>query len=130
MDVDLSKLQETVEDGGAWPAAVPGSQRVGHDSATKQQQHSAFTERIQNVYATEDFRNEICFEERLSQVLSKLGEPRSSLYQRNPVRTARSWLPSGGARLAVACWDHSPTHCVPSTREPVNQKPQVSDRQE
>ena len=49
-----------------------GLQRVGHDSATERQPHSAFTERIQNVYSTEDFRNGICFEERLSQVLSKL----------------------------------------------------------
>ena len=39
MDVNLSKLQETVKDRGAWSAAVlMGSSRVRHDSATEQQQ--------------------------------------------------------------------------------------------
>ena len=37
MDMKLSKLQEVVEDGGAWHAAVRGGSRVGHNLATKQQ---------------------------------------------------------------------------------------------
>ena len=38
MDMNLSKLQETVKDGGAWHAAVlMESPRVRHDSATEQQ---------------------------------------------------------------------------------------------
>ena len=36
MDVNLSKLQETIKDRGAWPAAVHWVHRVGHDSATEQ----------------------------------------------------------------------------------------------
>ena len=38
MDVNLSKLWETVKESGAWHAAVHGSQRVGHNLATEQQQ--------------------------------------------------------------------------------------------
>jgi len=37
MDMNLSKLQVTTQDKGACCAAVHGSQRVGHDLATKQQ---------------------------------------------------------------------------------------------
>ena len=37
-DMSLSKLQETVKDGEAWPATVHGSQRVGHNLMTEQQQ--------------------------------------------------------------------------------------------
>ena len=40
MDMNLSKLQVTTQDKGAWCAAVHGSQRVGRDLATKQQQNS------------------------------------------------------------------------------------------
>ena len=40
-DLNLSKLQEMVEDRGAWCAAVHGVQRVGHDLATEQQQQRA-----------------------------------------------------------------------------------------
>ena len=38
MGMDLSKLQETVKDRGAWYAAAHGLQRVGHDLVTEQQQ--------------------------------------------------------------------------------------------
>ena len=37
MDVNLSKLWETVEDRGPWCAAVQGLQRVGHDLVADQQ---------------------------------------------------------------------------------------------
>ena len=37
VDTNLSKLQETVEDRGAWHAAVHGLQRVGQDLATERQ---------------------------------------------------------------------------------------------
>ena len=35
-DMNLSKLREIVKDREAWHAAVPGSQRAGHDLATEQ----------------------------------------------------------------------------------------------
>ena len=38
MDVSLSELRETRQDGDAWCAAVHGVTKVGHDSATEQQQ--------------------------------------------------------------------------------------------
>ena len=38
MDMSLSKLQEMMKSREAWRAAVHGSQRVGHDLATEQQQ--------------------------------------------------------------------------------------------
>jgi len=38
MDMSLSKLQEIVKDRETLCAAVHGSQRVGHDLATEQQQ--------------------------------------------------------------------------------------------
>ena len=38
MDMNLSKLQRTVKDREAWCAAVHGSQRVGHNYVTEQQQ--------------------------------------------------------------------------------------------
>ena len=39
MDVNLSKLWETVENRGAWALQSTGSQRVGHDLVTEQQTH-------------------------------------------------------------------------------------------
>ena len=36
MDMNLSKLQETVKDREAWSAESIGSQRVGQDLATEQ----------------------------------------------------------------------------------------------
>ena len=37
MDMSLSKLQEIVKEREAWHAAVQGSQRVGHNLVTEQQ---------------------------------------------------------------------------------------------
>ena len=37
-DMNLSKLQEIMENRGAWHAAVHGLQRVRHDLVTEQQQ--------------------------------------------------------------------------------------------
>ena len=41
MDMNLSKLWELVEDRGAWPAAVHGGVRVGHDLLTEQWQQTS-----------------------------------------------------------------------------------------
>ena len=38
MNLNLGKLQEIVEDRGAWSAAVMASQRVGYNLVTEQQQ--------------------------------------------------------------------------------------------
>ena len=38
MDINLCKFWEIVEDGGAWYAAILGSQRVRHELMTEQQQ--------------------------------------------------------------------------------------------
>ena len=43
MDMSLSKLRETVEDRGAWHAAVHGSQRAGHDLVTEHNHTFSFT---------------------------------------------------------------------------------------
>ena len=50
MDMNFSKLQKVVEDRGAWRAAVHGSQRVGHDLATEQQQLVGGSEKWQSVW--------------------------------------------------------------------------------
>ena len=42
LDMNLSKLQEVVEDRGAWHAAVHGLQRVGHNLVTEQQQEQVY----------------------------------------------------------------------------------------
>ena len=42
MDMSLSKLGEMVKDRKAWRAAIHGSQRVGHNLVTEQQQQSVF----------------------------------------------------------------------------------------
>ena len=41
MDLNLSKLWEVVEVRGPWHAAVHGSQRVGQNLVTRQQQSSS-----------------------------------------------------------------------------------------
>ena len=48
MDMNLSNLQEIVEDREAWHVTM-GLQRVGHDIATDEQLHSKY---IQNSYNT------------------------------------------------------------------------------
>ena len=40
MDMSSSKLQETVKDKDAWCAESKGSQKVGHDLVTEQQQET------------------------------------------------------------------------------------------
>ena len=40
VDMNLSKVQETVKDRGVWCAAICGWQRVGHDLVSEQQQPS------------------------------------------------------------------------------------------
>ena len=45
MDMNLSKLQETVKDREAWHVALCGVQRVGHNLATEQQVKKGRTER-------------------------------------------------------------------------------------
>ena len=37
IDTNLSQLQETVKDRGAWHAVVHGVAKIGHDLATEQQ---------------------------------------------------------------------------------------------
>ena len=38
-DMNLSKLQEIIEDRGAWMLWSMGSSRVGHDLVSEQQEH-------------------------------------------------------------------------------------------
>ena len=40
MNMSLSKLQETLKDREAWRSAIQGVAKVGHNSATEQQQIS------------------------------------------------------------------------------------------
>ena len=42
VEINLNILKETVKDREAWRAAVHGSQRVGHDLVTEQQQDIFF----------------------------------------------------------------------------------------
>ena len=44
MVMNLSKLREIVKDREAWSAAVQGSQRVGHDLVSEQQQQNLLME--------------------------------------------------------------------------------------
>ena len=48
MNMNSSKLQEIMEDRGAWHAAVHGLQRVGHDLVTEQQQNNQIIKKKKN----------------------------------------------------------------------------------
>ena len=50
MDMNLSKLQETVEDRGACGMPVHVLQSVGHDIVTEQQQHDCRSPRCQPCF--------------------------------------------------------------------------------
>ena len=65
MDMSLSKLQEIAKDKGVWHAAVPGTQRVGHNLATGQQ-HSAFHSGCTNLYLYEQHTRILFFSTSLS----------------------------------------------------------------
>ena len=55
MDMNLSKLQETVEDRGAWHAAVHGVQSVGYDLVTEQEKQQGH---LRNVCPTTTLLNQ------------------------------------------------------------------------
>ena len=52
-DMNLSKLQETVEDRGAWCAIVHGLQKVRHDLATEQKQRFKIFLYLQEIFMQE-----------------------------------------------------------------------------
>ena len=57
--MNLCRLQEMVKDRGAWCAAV-GSQRVGHNVATEQQQYlicDLYAKYIKNFYNSKKISN-------------------------------------------------------------------------
>ena len=55
MDMSLNKLQEIVKEREAWHAAIQGSQRVGHDWVTKQQQQRQFKKVSKSSLCFADF---------------------------------------------------------------------------
>ena len=58
MDVNLSKLQEIVQDREAWCAQFMGSQRTGHDLVTDdQQQHNNNFSNLIMTYLSDTWLN-------------------------------------------------------------------------
>ena len=127
------EFKQTPGDSGGQRSLACCSPWGGKESAMAQRLNNSHTQPLLKEFKT-------YIPQRISEMKSALKnvyrryfqnfESLRALCQRSPVRRASSWLGRGGARLAVACWDHGPTHCVPSTGEPRNRKLQVSDRKE